>query len=313
MFVLAAWLWASGASGLELRGVIEPAPRRPAVVVLYGTASPYTASTLSDSKGRFRFRKLAAGGYTVVVYAHGEGDTRKTVGVTPSLADKRGVVQVAVSLPGLSRKTLKRHYGVTARELSIPDEAMREYRQARRDLRKPDTEAAFRHFEKAVEIAPQFAEAWNYMGVMSYQAGKYQDAEKYFRQALEASPGFYDSLVNLGGVLLNLKRYEEAFPYNQHAVLERPEDALAQSQLGLNHFLLGRMEPAIEHLTKAKKLDPAHFSRPQIVLAEIYARRHDNLAAVRELREFLKLHPDAPEAGRVRKSIEKLESTPNPK
>ena len=304
--IVVTCLLAASAARFELRGVIEPAPALRAAVVLYGAESAYTSSALSDGKGQFRFRKLAPGTYTVVVYVHGQGDTRRTVEVTQSLANKRGVVEVRIPLPERGVKTLKQHYGVSARELSIPDRAKREYHEARRDLRKPDAAAAFRHLEQAVELAPQFAEAWNYMGTMSYQSGKYADAEKYFRRALEAEPGLYDALVNLGGVLLNLRRYQEAFEYNQYAALERPDDALAQSQLGLNHFLLGRMEPAVEHLKRAKKLDPAHFSQPQLTLAEIYTRRGDRVAAVRELEEYVKLHPDAEDAEGVKKQIEKF-------
>ena len=51
----------------------------------------------------------------------------------------------------------------------------------------------------------------------------------------------YTSNPNLGGALLNLDRQTEALEYNRYAVKSRPNDALANSQLGINYFKLGRI------------------------------------------------------------------------
>lgn len=87
-------------------------------------------------------------------------------------------------------------------------------------------------------------------------------------------------------MLLNLDRPREALGYNQNAVRRRPNDALANSQLGLNYFELNEMEPAETFLKTAVRLDPAHFSHPQLTLAEIYLRRGERAAAVEQMQDF---------------------------
>jgi outer membrane protein assembly factor BamD (BamD/ComL family) len=57
---------------------------------------------------------------------------------------------------------------------------------------------------------------------------------------------------------------------------------------------------------EAKRLDPAHFSRPQWTLAQIYLRTGDPKAAAAELEEFIRLHPDSPDRERARAAIEEL-------
>ena len=109
--------------------------------------------------------------------------------------------------------------------------------------------------------------------------------------------------MNLGGVLLNLERPREALGYNERAVVRRPNDALANSQLGLSYFNLNQIEPAEKYLKIAVELDPAHFSHPQLTLAEIYAQRGDRNSALDQLRDFLKRHPDSPEESAVRAKI----------
>ncbi len=246
----------------------------------------------------------------VVVFIPGQGEVRQTVEVTESLADRKGVITVILKAPPVDTTSLRNRHTVSARELTISEGARREYAAAERELKRLDVPAARRHFERAVTLAPQFAAAWNYLGTLSYQAGNYAEAERMFRRALQAGPGTFEPVVNLGGVLLNLGRYQEALAYNQHATLERPRDALSQSQLGMNYFFLGQLVPAREHLRIAKRLDPAHFSQPQLVLAEIYLRLGDRTAALHEWREYLVLHPDAQNASKVRQSIRKLESQP---
>ena len=49
----------------------------------------------------------------------------------------------------------------------------------------------------------------------------------------------YEPLVNLGGVLVTLNKLDEAWKFNGFAVLERPGDALANSQMGMTYFGLG--------------------------------------------------------------------------
>jgi outer membrane protein assembly factor BamD (BamD/ComL family) len=74
----------------------------------------------------------------------------------------------------------------------------------------------------------------------------------------------------------------------------------------MSYFYRGDLESAVKYLTISKQLDPAHFSHPQLLLAEIHLRRNEREPAVSELRDFLKLHPDAPEAAEVRAQIARI-------
>jgi len=97
-----------------------------------------------------------------------------------------------------------------------------------------------------------------------------------------------------------------------YAALTHPNDALANSQLGMSYFYLDKLEPAEKYLTAAKRLDPAHFSHPQLMLAQIALRRGDRPAAAGELEEFLQYHRDAPEAGKIRQDLAQLRAQSDP-
>ncbi|MBI3697325.1 MAG: tetratricopeptide repeat protein [Acidobacteria bacterium] len=291
----------------DLAGQITPEAR--ASISLHGATSPFSVSTLSDSRGRFQFRKLLAGAYTIGVFIPGRGETSRTIEVGPSVADAKGRVTVNLDLRDsklLSTEALRRRSLISANELKISDRARKEYAEAQKCLSRRDVPGAVARLEQAVKLAPQFSAAWNNLGTIAYQSGDYARAERHFREALEQDPEAFAPLVNLGGVLLNLDKLEEGLKYNLYAVLTRPQDALANSQLGMNYFALGDLERGQKYLTVAKQIDPAHFSHPQLTLAEIHLRKGNRGAAADELEDFLKYHPDWPQAAKMREGIEKL-------
>ena len=296
----------------ELRGRLLPATR--ASVWLHGATAPFEDTTLAGEDGHFRFRDLLAGTYTLGAFVPGRGEMRRTIEVGPSQADAKKRIELTVELRDgefESRDSLRRSM-VSAKELAIPERAHREYEEAERRLARRDVEGAVAHFERAVELAPQFSEAWNHLGTIAYQARDYTRAETCFRKALDADPNSFQPLVNLGGVSINLGKFEEALQYNLYAALTRPNDALANSQLGMSYFYLGKLDLAQKYLTAAKRFDPAHFSHPQLMLAEIALRRQDRAAAAGEMEEFLQHHPDSPEAVGIKEKLTQLRAQSDP-
>jgi Tfp pilus assembly protein PilF len=289
----------------ELRGKIQPAPG-PAVVVLSSATTPFRARTPADGGGEFRFKKLDPGPYKVWVFSPGAGEVEQTIAVGPSNANKRRQVEVTVPFTSPEIVTLAAQHKVSVRELALPNDAKLDFLEARRLLAKRDTEGAIGRLQHAVEIAPQFAAAFNELGTVAYLTKRYADAEGYFRKALDLDPGSFEAVVNLGGVLLNLGRPQEAIKYNTFALGERPKDALANAQMGLNYFFLGDYDSAIPMLTAAKSRDAGHFSYPQLYLADIYTRRGDTPAAIAEFEDFLRQHPDAEEVPKVKEQLARL-------
>jgi len=292
----------SFAQQIELRGRIDP-PFDRAAVSLWGATTPFSAATITDSKGRFRFRGLAPGSYTVQVFLPGRGEARRTVNVTRNPTE--AVIPFEAS-DSAAVRAAERSGKISLRELKISNKARTAYAEAQKKLGRRDIAGAIAELTRALELAPGFTEARNNLGTIAYQSGRYADAERNFREALEHDPGAYAPTVNLGGVLLNLRRPKEALAYNEYAVRQQPDDALARSQLGMTWAALGEGEKAEPELIEAIRLDPAHFSHPQLVLARVYLDRGDKDSAARQLEGFLEQHPDSPNAAAIRKQIDTL-------
>lgn len=296
-------VWAGAQSLYTVEGRFRPAAQ--GTITVSAATSPFTTSALSDQAGRFRIGKLEQGTYTLSVFVPGRGELRRTVVLTPSTADKKRRLRLELALDEvpLERESAM---GVSVRALSLSPKAKRQFDDAMKALSKNDAAGAEAKLLQAVEMEPRFGEAWNYLGTIAYQTQRYPRAEEMFRKALETDAQLYPPLVNLGGVLINLTRFEEAERYNRHAVLRQPGDALAHSQLGMTLLYLGKLEAAEASLREAIRLDVAHFSHPQLHLAEVLLRQGKMQETADTLEGFLRVQPDTPGAESIRAKIAEL-------
>lgn len=297
-------VWAGGDGAFELAGNVHS--DSPAAISLFGATTPYAAYTTSDASGRFTFKKLEAGDYTLAVFIPARGEARQTVEIGPGTADSRGRVSLDLHLKDsdfVFQDAMRREHSVSAAQLSVPDKAVREFEDGERELGRHNVDAAVRDMEEAVRIAPQFSAAWNNLGTINYQTQKFDRAEECFRNALKADPRSFEALVNLGGVLVTVHKLDEAWQYNSYAVMSRPNDALANAQMGQTYFQLNNYELALKYLERARQIDPTHFSKPQLFIAEIHLRQGDTKAAAGALQDFLKHHPDWPQKEKMEKQI----------
>ncbi len=302
------------AGGYQLIGTIlskdrEYSPRALPVVLLEGTRTFFAAQTLADPGGKFKFKDLQPDLFTLIVLIPNAGEYRQTVEVSSGLADSKKRVFVEVKFqPNLG--SIARSQTSLAM-LSVPTKAWKEFEKARKELENRDGESAIAHLKKSVDMAPQFVAAWNMLGTLAYKSRDFILAESYFREALKHNPDYYPSVVNLGGALISQGKMADSLPHNLAAVEMRPDDALAQSQLGLSYFYLEKFPEAEEHLKKAISLDPGHFSYPQLPLAEIYLVRNDTESANREIEQFLQFHPDAEQSTVIKERLARIRSLIN--
>ncbi|MBI4908576.1 MAG: tetratricopeptide repeat protein [Acidobacteria bacterium] len=298
-----------------MEGRLQPTWFSMVFVRVSGVGTGYNARQEVYWDGKFKFKNLPQGAYSVSVVVPRMGEFRQTYSVGPSTSDNRGRVKVTMVLnpsKAIRTFTAKERFTVPASRLSITEKAWKEYMDAQKSLNKEDRAGAEAHLEKAIEISPQFSAAWNTLGVLAYQDRKMDLAEERFRQAERLDPLLFEPIVNLGGVLLHNGKYDEALTYNTRAVERRPKDPLAHVQLGLTYLQMKRIDAAVRHLEQAKQIDPGHYAFPQLILSDIYLKQGNRIAAASELESFLRYHPDYEMADSLRSAIRKLRGIHEP-
>ncbi|MDE3151415.1 MAG: tetratricopeptide repeat protein [Gemmatimonadota bacterium] len=85
--------------------------------------------------------------------------------------------------------------------------------------------------------------------------GDYEGAEAALRRAIELSPNDPQSEALLGWALMLQEKYDDALMTFQHVLMREPMNALARINVGYICLKKGIFGEAIEHLSKAIRLD----------------------------------------------------------
>jgi Tfp pilus assembly protein PilF len=195
---------------------------------------------------------------------------------------------------------------VDARRLAVPGGARREMLRAEEAQLRGESKSAVEHLERAIAIYPKYADALNNLGTHYHRKGDYARSIDYFTKVTEIDPRFFAGWVNLGGSLLAAGKVRDALSANLKAVELRPNDPLANTQLGVTYFYLHQYVDAKAYFRKVIEIDPASANSPQLFLAHIAMAERSVQEAEQYIRSYLDIHPHSPRAPHLRRTLESL-------
>jgi tetratricopeptide (TPR) repeat protein len=123
------------------------------------------------------------------------------------------------------------------------------------------------HYQKALEIKPDFVEAHNNLGNFLFQKGSVDEAIVHYQMALEIKPDYAEADYNLGNALLQKGNVDEAIAHFQQALQIDPDYADAHNNLGYALIQKRSVDEAIVHFQQALQIKPD------------YADAHNNLGS----------------------------------
>jgi tetratricopeptide (TPR) repeat protein len=124
-------------------------------------------------------------------------------------------------------------------------------------LQKGKVDEAIAHYQKALEIKADYAEAHNSLGNALLQEGKVDEAISHFQKALQLKPGLAEAHYNLGVALDQMGRVDKAIADYQKALEINPDNAKAHTNLGQDYLQEGNVKEAIPHFQRALQIEPA--------------------------------------------------------
>ncbi len=146
-------------------------------------------------------------------------------------------------------------------------------------------------FLQVLTLEPEDFVAWNDLGSLYEKTKNYDQAKKAFLKSLSLSPRYSRALYNMGVIEGRLKNYQGALAYYEESLEEysHPHTYLNMSAI---YFELRDDCGALEILTRGLKDHPdsvnLHFN-----LACCYVHLRDKKKAARELKEAIKIKPEA--------------------
>ena len=113
-------------------------------------------------------------------------------------------------------------------------------------------------FARALELAPDFAEAHANLGWLQQQRGDISAAELSYRRSIDLNPQIAETRLNLGALLAATKRFPDAEVAYQKAIELKPHCPQAWSNLGVLYAGIRREHDAERCQRTAIFLDPTY-------------------------------------------------------
>jgi lipoprotein NlpI len=130
--------------------------------------------------------------------------------------------------------------------------------QGTRSMEIGDISGAETCFRKAIQVAPDFAEAYANLGLLQDKQGMLEDAEICYRRSIALNPSFSENYLNLGVLLAKLKRFNEAASAYKQAISLKPHSPAGWSNLGVLHACMKHEEEAEQCYRTAIFLDESY-------------------------------------------------------
>ncbi|MBM3801212.1 MAG: rhomboid family intramembrane serine protease [Acidimicrobiia bacterium] len=156
------------------------------------------------------------------------------------------------------------------------------------------------------------AESYLVAGQAYFNAGRVDSALEQFRKAVQAKPDLAQAHLWLASALLkkNLRAeaaesYRKVLQLDSHSTAARAMLTRILAQNSIAHLKNGRWDAAEAEIHELLKAD-ASSAEAHLLLGTVLANKRQFEQAAREFETFLKMAPDAPNAGKVRLEIERL-------
>ncbi len=160
--------------------------------------------------------------------------------------------------------------------------------------RMAENEQALSSYAKAAELDPTLATAPNNIGALLWELGDLESAVGWLRRAVEADPWLAEAQYNLASVLFRLGDSRGAELAFQAAVRARPRFAEAWHDYGLLLEREGRLPEAVAAHQRAVLISPGDLEAKNS-LAVVLAQTGQYREAIAELEEALSMAPGHPD------------------
>lgn len=268
-------------------------------------------STMTDTNGRFLFRRLSPGSYTIVIDG-GENyenvaEQANIVQAGRSVGSTEEIIPVLIRLKTKAGESIKPEV-VHAELANVPKPALNLYNNALKLAQEGKNKAAIEKLNQAIAAHQNFMLAFNELGVQYQKTGELEKANEALASALKISPNSFAPLVNQGIVLVRLKRYADAEVVLRDALKENDKSAIVHFYLGRALAYLGRFDDAEKELDTAITLGGEQMKEAHRYLGAIYHAKGDTPRAIAQLETYLRIAPKAEDADAVRQLIKQLKS-----
>ncbi len=279
----------------------------PVRVSLVGNSGVSIAEGFTNGECEVEFANLPSGDYRVVAL----GKDIESSGGDSLTVDSHGSqsVELKVNSTQQAQNAMAMLPTVGKMELAIPDKARKEFDKANQEIAKEDWKKAMDRLNKAVSIYPNYAEAYNNIGVVYGHLGDRAQERQALQKAVELNDHFAPSYVNLARMDIVDRDFHTAESLLNKAAAINPSDVMTLVLLANMQLMDLHYDDAIASTRKAHSLSQSPHAVAHYVAARAFEAEGRPQDAMAELKTFLGEEQSGARAEAARKEMAALEKS----
>lgn len=272
----------------------------------FSSASNTAQGTTSPGSGprAANFRKPARlFGCDIRAQLHGYKSTSLTISEEPLPGPNQLGTIVVYPLERVQGTT------VSITSMMAPKSARKLVDQSEKALRKNRFSDAEAFLKSAVKEYPKYSEAWFELGQLYERQERDKEAYDVYHQAIEADRLYVKPYLRLAQLALARQQWRDAADLSGEVLTLDPITLVGGYYVNaVAHLNLSELEIAETRARRGQRLDFSNrYPQLHLVLANILALRLDTAGSIKELRNYLRAAPDAPNTPLIRSQIRKME------
>ena len=224
-------------------------------------------------------------------------------------ASDQAMANLVVLMKPLSAKNDSRAPGG---QFVLAPRAEKEVENGLADLRSEKFDSAEKHLEKAVQMAPGNPYVNYVMGMIYLMSKQMAQAKPFLEKSVSIDPKQPPALLALGTVRFQTQDYAGAIQVLEQAVQLDPTSWKAEWMLAGSYLRQRDYAKARDYAEKALQVGKQDAAQVQVILGEALAGLGERKEAADTFEEYLRLHPQAPDAARIHGYVERLRQQPAP-
>lgn len=265
-----------------------------------GATGSIVNSAYTGVGGNFEFRQVPQGNYEIVA-SSGTQQVQEKVdsGSMHSMVDIR-MPSPAKTPPndGLGNRS------ISVAQYRVSEAAREELRKAREATVKEKLDDAQKHLSKALDLAPDYADALTLRAIFKLDAKDVDSAIEDLDKAVHSDPSCAMAYMALGSAYNMQGKFDDALRSLQRGESLAPDAWQTYFEMGRAYAGKNDFESSVRSLDRAQKLAPSEFPLIHLIRAHalLELKRFGDAAA--DLEAYLNRNPNAPDAAQARKMLD---------
>ena len=265
------------------------------------------AGAFTDSLGMTSFSGVRAGNYRLRITGPNVGDTTSNTFYVDGRPQSSQTEVVTVQ-PAESQPAARAGDPVAVVDLNVPKKAQKEFEKGAEAFKRSDLDQARQQFDKAIAAYPNYASAYNLLGMTLMRQGAIQPAQQAFEKAINLNDHFAMAYTNLAKLYFSQRNLERTEGLLRKSIGAEPRNPEALAILAQVELMTGKYDEAAALARRVHGLPHQEYAIAHFVAARALRASNQREDAISEYKLFLSEAPNSTSSVQARQELNQLEN-----